>query len=338
MFAPRVRLVLFVAISALVPSTVTWGQPPAEKKPGPAAKPPAIPANVVIERDVEYGKAGDLPLLLDIVRPKVASEKPLPVIAFIHGGGWRGGSKSGGIGAVMPFVATGNYFGVSIEYRFSNVAIWPAQIHDCKAAIRWIKANAKKYNLDPEKIGVWGSSAGGHLVSMLGVSSGVKELEGCNGSPGQSSQVACVVDFCGPSDFAGVARLKNGAGRGAYGPCCGLVGGPIEEKADLSKAASPLTYVSKDAAAFLIMHGTADNVVPLEQAEVLHAALKKAGADTTLVKIEGGGHGFGGPEVQKRVQNFFEKHLRAQPVEVSGEPISAAPAAKPISAVPGTKK
>jgi dipeptidyl aminopeptidase/acylaminoacyl peptidase len=109
---------------------------------------------------------------------------------------------------------------------------------------------------------------------------------------------------------------------------CQLLGGPIEEKTELAKAASPLTYVSKDAASFLIMHGTADNLVPLEQAEVLHAALKKAGADSTFVKVVGAGHGFGGPEVQKRVQAFFDKHLRGQAVEVSAEPISAKPSKK----------
>ena len=329
MSALRCRFCGIVAI-CLISCAPAWGQAKTGDKPAakPAARPQAAPPNVVIERNIEYGKAGDLPLLLDIARPKEPSAKPLPVIAFIHGGGWRGGEKSGALGSVIPFVATGNYFGVSIEYRFSNVAIWPAQIHDCKAAIRWIRANAKKYNLDTEKIGVWGGSAGGHLVSMLGVSGGVKELDGCCGSPGLSSRVACVVDFCGPSDFPAIAALKNANGRGAYGPCCGLIGGPIEEKKEQAKSVSPVTYVAKDAAPFLIVHGTQDNTVPIQQAETLHAALQKVGVPSTLVKIEGGGHGIGGPEVQQRVQAFFEKHLRGQAVEVSDAPIVQRPAPK----------
>ena len=201
-----------IATCVLLASAVAWGQPPKVAQPKPGAKPPVIPPNVVVERDVQYGKAGDRPLLLDIIRPKQESRSPRPVIAFIHGGGWRGGDKTSALGNLLPCASFGNYFCVSIEYRLSNVATWPAQIHDCKAAIRWIKANAAKYNIDAEKIGVWGSSAGGHLVSMLGVSGGVKELEGDCGTPGQSSRVACVVDFCGPSDFLAISQVKEGAG------------------------------------------------------------------------------------------------------------------------------
>lgn len=323
------RLCGFIAVALLLPVTAALGQAPNSARPKVAPKPPVIPPNVVVERDVQYGQAGDVPLLLDVVRPKEKCEKPRPVIAFIHGGGWRAGSKSSVIGNLLPYAASGNYVGVSIEYRLSDVAIWPAQIHDCKAAIRWIRANAQKYNLDPEKIGVWGGSAGGHLVSMLGVSGGVKELEGGCGSAGHSSQVTCVVDFCGPSDFPAIARVKADAGRAAYNPVSMLLGGPVEEKQDLAKSASPITYVSSGAPPFLVVHGTADPIVPLDQATSFHAALKKAGVSSTFLKIEGGGHGIGGPEVQKRVQAFFEKHLRGQPVEVSDEPIQAPPALKP---------
>lgn len=327
------RLLGFVAVVFLSPCLIALAQPPGAQPKRGAGRPP-IPPNVVVERNIQYGKGGDVPLLLDIIRPKEDSKSPRPVIAFIHGGGWKGGTKESAMGNLIPFAAFGNYFCVSIEYRLSGVATWPAQIYDCKAAIRWIKANAKKYNIDPEKIGVWGSSAGGHLVSMLGVSSGVKELEGNGGSPDQSSRVACVVDFCGPSDFMAIAQAKEGAGRVAYGPVSLLLGGPVEEKKDMAKAASPITYCSKDAAPILIMHGTADNVVPLAQAETFYAALKKAGADCTFVKIEGGGHGFGGPEVTNRVKDFFRKYLRSQSVEISSEPIknSDQPAPKPPAA------
>lgn len=288
-----------------------------------------VPEDVLVQRDVEYGKAGERVLKLDIIQPKQPSETPRPVIVFVHGGGWRGGDKSHGLGLLSRYAATGNYFCVSVGYRLSGEAIWPAQIHDCKAAIRFLKAHAKKYNIDPQKIGVWGISAGGHLVSLLGTTGDVKELEGDCGWPEQSSRVACVVDFCGPTDFVAIGKMPKGDATSAV---AALLGGPIAERTEAARQASPLTYVSKDDAPVLIVHGTNDNVVPFSQAEVFHQALKNAGVEATLVRIEGGGHGIGGPEVHRRVQAFFEKQLRGQQVEVSEEPIQApGPTEKPKS-------
>ena len=282
--------------------------------------PGRVPESVVIERDVEYGRAGQTPLLLDMVRPKKPAADKLPLVVFIHGGGWRGGNKAGGVGRVVPLVATGHYVGASVEYRLSGVARWPAQIHDCKAAIRWLRANAAKYHIDPKRIAVWGGSAGGHLVSMLGTSGDVQGLEGTNGSPDQSSRVSCVVDFCGPSNFLAIKKLEGGREPSAVTM---LLGARADEKPELAKEASPITYVSKDDPPFLIVHGTEDRTVPLEQAQMLYDALKKAGADATFIKIEGGGHGIGGPEVIERVNAFLEKHLRGKEVQVSDEPIQA---------------
>lgn len=273
-----------------------------------------------VERNVEYGRAGDRPLTLDLYRPKRKSEEPLPVIVFVHGGAWMSGDKSMAASRLAAFAAEGNYVCVSVGYRLSGEAIWPAQIHDCKAAIRWLRANAQKYNLAPEKIGVWGSSAGGHLVSMLGTSGEVKELEGNCGSADQSSRVTCVVDFCGPSDFSAITSFPRAAG-----PVVQLLGGAMADIEEKAIAASPVTYVSKDDPPFLIVHGTDDNTVSIRQAEILYEALQKAGVDAVFVKIEGGGHGIGGPEVMKRVADFFDKHLRDQAVEVSADPIKSAP-------------
>jgi acetyl esterase/lipase len=315
-----------LAVVLIAVGSLAWAQPPK----GAATKKPALklPDTVVVEKDIEYGKAGERSLKLDIVRPRKPSDKPLPVIAFVHGGGWRGGNKSAGVFNVLGLAATGNYFGVSVGYRLSGEAIWPAQIHDCKAAIRWLKANAKKYNIDPEKIGVWGGSAGGHLVSLLGTSGDVKELEGDCGSPGQSSRVACVVDFCGPSDFLAAATFQR---KGMPSPARAdspeslLFGGPLEEKKDAAREASPVTYATSDAPPFLIVHGTADPIVPIQQAELLQAALKKAGASATFLKIQGGGHGIGGPEVTKRVRAFLDKHLRGIDARIEDETIQAPP-------------
>lgn len=279
-----------------------------------------IPENVIVERDVVYGNAGNRPLKLDLVLPKEKSDSPRPLIVFIHGGGWFSGNKSVDVRRVLPFVASGNYVGASVDYRLSGEAVWPAQIHDCKAAIRWLRANAKKYNIDPERIGVWGSSSGGHLANMLGTSGGVKELEGNCGTPDQSSRVSCVVDFCGPTNLLAAKWFKI---RKRLSVVDLLLGSKIEEKQDLAKQASPITYVSKDDPPFLIVHGTADNTVPFEQAEMFDKALRKANVSVTFVKIIGGKHGIGEPEAQERVQAFFEKHLRGQNVEVSSEPIQA---------------
>jgi acetyl esterase/lipase len=315
-------------------SGIAWAEQARPKRAAPAR--PRLPDNVVVERDIQYGQAGDVKLMLDLVYPKKRGTGPLPVIVFIHGGAWRAGSKSTGILNLLPYATSGQYFGVTVEYRFTTVAQWPAQIHDCKAAIRWVRSQATKYNLNPDKIGVWGVSAGGHLVSLLGTSGDVKELEGDCGSPGVSSRVQCVVDFCGPSDFLAFAKFKRtllpppGTIEAPEGQ---LFGGTIAQKRELAIAASPVTYVSKDDPPFLIVHGTNDPLVNMEQAELLQAALTKAGASATLVKIIGGGHLFGGSEVSARVGDFFAKHLRDQDVSVSGEAIRA-----PLAPQPGAAK
>jgi len=284
---------------------------------------PIPPNSVAVQTDVEYARAGDVSLKLDIYQPRTSATKLRPCIVWIHGGGWRSGNKSGGAARLNPLVATGDYVGVSVDYRLVDVGIWPAQIHDCKAAIRYIRANFGNLGVDPDKIGVWGASAGGHLVSLLGTSGDVKDLEGDLGTTGVSSRVACVVDFCGPSDF-----LLSGIGAARLGEQINiaLFGGPLKEKEDAARQASPASHVTADDPPFLIMHGTNDNTVNIRQAERLYAAQKQAGASTIFVKVDGGGHGFGGPEVNARVKAFFDKHLLGRDVVVSAEPIQSAPA------------
>ena len=231
-------------------------QTPAQEKKAPPPFTP--PKNVILEADVEYGRAGERSLKLDLLRPKDQGDKVLPVIVLIHGGGWRRGDKESGRWSMSGFAATGNYVGVTVGYRLSGEAIWPAPIHDCKAAIRWLRANADKYKTDPQKIGVFGGSAGGHLVALLGTSGDVKELEGENGSPGYSSRVQCVVDYCGPTDFLHFAEQAGAGGKVAVEQ---LLGGPPAEHQAEARAASPITWVSKDAPPFLIAHGTQDKTV-----------------------------------------------------------------------------
>ena len=188
---------------------------------------------------------------------------------------WSAGSKEGG--PAVRLVAKG-YAVASINYRLSQDAIFPAQIEDCKAAIRWLRANAKKYNLDAGHVGVWGESAGGHLVALLGTTGGVKELEGNNGNLDQSSRVQCVVDWFGPTDLS----KMGGSQDNPDSPLAKLVGGPLRDRPELVKKANPIAFVGKDSAPFLIMHGEVDKLVPMSQSELLDAALRKAGIESTL--------------------------------------------------------
>lgn len=176
--------------------------------------------SIEVHRDIAYAGSDHERQTLDLYLPKVRkSNGPLPVIAFIQGGAWRGGDKRGGFGWVRPYVERGEYAGVSIGYRLSQHAQWPAQIHDCKAAIRWIRAHAQKHGLDPDRIGVVGTSAGGHLVAMLGTSGGVAHLEGDLGEhTDQASEVACVVDYFGPSDFLTIADYPSQLDHAAADP------------------------------------------------------------------------------------------------------------------------
>lgn len=290
-----------------------------------AQRPAALLEKISAQTDIEYAKAGDTSLRLDVYRPKISSDKARPCIVWIHGGGWQNGSKAGGRGRLASLVASGDYVGASVGYRLTDKGTWPAQIHDCKAAIRYLRANADKFGIDEGKIGVWGSSAGGHLVSMLGTSGDVKEVEGDLGTTDVSSRVSCIVDYCGPSDFLAFgldAPRMNQPGQ----PVFKLFGGPLKENEALARQASPVTHVTKDDPPFLIVHGTEDKTVTIRQAELLHAAQKAAGVETTFVKIEGGGHGIGGPEIEARVRTFFDKHLLGKQVEVSAKPIVLKPA------------
>jgi acetyl esterase/lipase len=265
--------------------------------------PPRLPPGVKVLRDLQYVEGGHERNRLDLYLPEKA-EGRLPLIVWIHGGAWLGGNKDGC--PAVPF-ATKGYAVASINYRLSQHAVFPAQIEDCKAAIRWLRANTAKYGLDPNRIGVWGASAGGHLVAMLGTTAAVKELEGC-GNLDQSSRVQCVVDWFGPSDLLTMA----GSHDNPSSPESRLIGGPVQENKEKARKASPVTYVSKDSAAFLIMHGDKDNTVPLGQSEVLAEALKKAGTEVTLHVIQGSGHGgpgFNSPESRRQIEDFFAKHL-----------------------------
>ncbi len=318
------RLLASAFIALLLATPALAQQPNSKAK----AEPLPLPDDVTVENDIEYARAGNVSLKLDFYRPKTDPNKVRPLVVWIHGGGWQNGNKSNGVRLLPPVLATGDYVGASVEYRLTDVATWPAQIHDCKAAIRYLRANAAKLGVNPDKIGVWGGSAGGHLVSLLGTSGDVAELEGNLGVTGVSSRVACVVDFCGPSDFL-LIDMESPRLNEPGNPVFKLFGGPLKEKQDLARQASPVTYVSKDDPPFLIMHGTADTLVELRQAEHLNQQLHQAGVSSTLVKIINGPHAFGGRKVEERVVAFFNKHLLGKDVAISTDDIQGPPTPPP---------
>jgi acetyl esterase/lipase len=226
-----------------------------------------------------------------ICRRKRKSDKPLPVIALIHGGGWVNGDRLGYASLGIQLARTGDYAAVGVGYRLTKEAHWPAQVHDCKAAIRWIRAHAKEYNLDADKIAVWGSSAGGHLSSLLGTSGDVKELEGDLGpNTSFSSRVQCVVNLCGPEDFTQALMFdKQGQPIWNDDAVSGLLGGNAQDKHANAVAASPVTHVSKDDPPFITFHGTRTSAWPSGMRRRFTPRCKRPASPSLLVPITGGG-------------------------------------------------
>jgi acetyl esterase/lipase len=272
---------------------------------------PRIPRNVVCLRDIEFGKGGQRTLRMHILKTKTRPETLMPAVVWIHGGGWCKGSKEEGIQRLIPFAKSG-YLCASIEYRLSNEDIFPAQLEDCKCAIRFLRAHAEEFHLNADCIGVWGASAGGHLAALLGTTHHVKELEGTGGWESFSSRVQAVCDWFGPTDFLAMNAFPSKIDHDAAdSPESKLIGGPIQENKKKVERANPITYITKETAPFLIMHGDNDLLVPLNQSQLLFEALQQLKIDATLKVIAGGGHGknFNSPTVLKQVERFFNVHL-----------------------------
>jgi acetyl esterase/lipase len=278
-----------------------------------------ISNDVVLERDIIFNTDDLRPLTLHLLKPKAAQTKPMPVIVYIFGGAFRMGNKDSGLEPLIPFVQRG-YLSASIEYRYSSEALFPTQVQDCKCAIRFLRANASSLNLDPERIGVWGPSAGGYLSTMLGVTNGVTEFEGTGGWEGVSSGVQAVCDWFGPTDFLQMNKAGSSQDHDAAdSPESELIGGPIQENKDRVRLANPITYITRERIIppFLVIHGDADSLVPFNQSELLVEALQKVGADVTFHRVASAGHGgelFEREDISELVHSFFDKHL----LEVKG--------------------
>jgi acetyl esterase/lipase len=294
----------FCAILAAVVATIGFARAP-------------IAGAGQVFRDLPYVTHGHPRQKLDLYLPAHPRSAHPPLIVWIHGGGWFQGSKTNSKALDMGFVARG-YAVACIDYRFSQDAIFPAQLEDCKAALRWLRAHASAYGYDAARIVVWGGSAGGHLAALLGTTADVKQFD-VGENLAQSSRPAAIVDFYGPTDFLQAEAHDNNERihrlhLSSDGPPSRLIGGDIHDPANAARvaAANPITYITKDDPPFLIVHGDIDPRVPHHQSELLQAALAKAGVPTHLVTVRGGVHsggGFPAAILAPLIADFFDRYL-----------------------------
>ena len=314
------RLLPFRLFAALAVVCLT-AYPAAVRAADPTAAPPhpspKLPDRVAADLDQRYGDAANTANLLDVYRRKDAGDGPFPAVVWVHGGAWFLGDKWPC--PALPLIDHG-FVVVSVNYRLTSNAPYPAQIQDCKGAIRFLRAHAAQYHVDPARIGVWGESAGGHLVALLGTSGGNPQLEGTvGGNPGQSSRVQAVCDWFGPTDLTQFPAEAVAAGHPTNGfdsyVIRALFGGPPEQHMDLVALSNPLHFLPAGPAAdvppFLIMHGDRDRTVPLAQSQILADALTHGGVPTTFKIVAGLGHGFplGRRDVGPVTLDFFQRTL-----------------------------
>ncbi len=276
---------------------------------------PVIPAaaDPVRHTDLAYVPEGHERQRLDLHLPAKGAQWPL--VVWVHGGAWRVGDKKS---VSIPSRLLDRGFAIaSLNYRLSQHATFPAQLQDVKTAIRWLRANASKYGYQAHRIGVWGPSAGGHLVALLGVTGTTRAFDS-GGHLDQSSSVQAVVDYFGPTDFLKMDEQGGSRHSSPESPESQLVGGAIGERRDLVAQANPLTYIKGSSAAhvppFLIVHGDADKTVPPGQSVLLHQALQAAKAESEFIILPGSGHGgpaFEDAGIIDKVAAFFGRHLGA---------------------------
>ena len=266
-----------------------------------------VPEDVLFERGLEFSNPDNQHLQLNLARPKTGAG-PFPAIVCIHGGGFRAGTRES-YDKLCLTLAQNGYVAATITYRLSPAYQFPAAVHDSKAAVRWLRARAATYHIDPARIGATGGSAGGHLALFLGVTAGVKEFEG-EGNLDQWSAVQGVVSYSGPSDFT----QSYGKSVDAHEVLPLFFGGNLEQKRREHIVGSPLYWITPQAAPTLCLHGTKDNYVAFEQATWMVDRLKAAAVPAELLPFEGAGHGLKGADAEnadRAMLAFFGKYLKA---------------------------
>ncbi|MFI4860866.1 MAG: alpha/beta hydrolase fold domain-containing protein [Phycisphaerales bacterium JB063] len=269
------------------------------------------------DRHIVYATLEDgTEMKLDLYRPIASDDEatdatPPKLVVWVHGGAWMMGNRWP---CPMTFLTDHGYAVASVSYRFSNVAQFPAQLDDCKAAVRFLRANAEHYGYDADHIGVIGASAGGHLAALLGTTGNDPDTEGELGEHlDVSSEVQAVYDLFGPTDLEALsAEIPEESGLAAHSPIALLLGGDPRLHPDLAQAADPVTYLDADDPPVMIAHGTRDPLVPLAQSEYFANALEDAGIEHELIVVQGGGHGgahFQTPEMIAQLIAFFDEHL-----------------------------
>jgi len=261
---------------------------------------------VRIERDTEYGNAGGVSLLLDAYLPEEGG--PHPAVVQIHGGGWRSGDKSGFAREAVSYAQDG-IAAFSLNYRLSDVATYPAAVDDCVTAMRFLRTNAERFNINPDRMAVKGGSAGAHLALMMAFLEPGEDEVNAAGEPIRN-RVVCVVSQSGPTDFTALDDMKTERALVAF------MGGPYEENQEAYRQASPVTHVSADDPPTLVLHGDVDRTVPYSQATILRDRMEEIGVPVELITIEGGGHGgFRGGQreaimaARRRAAEFIREHL-----------------------------
>lgn len=242
------------------------------------------PKNVIIEADIAYRPGDSKAWRLDLVRPRRDGQKARPALVFIHGGGWKNGDKRKGffIDGAIDYAQRG-YVCITVNYRLLAEAPFPACIEDVKCAVRWLRAHAKEYNVDPERIGGYGNSAGAHLAAMLGLANPDADLEGDGPYQDQSSLLQAVCASATPTDFNLFPRPLETDPKFAN---------DRYDRDTLAALSAPLTHVRKDAPPFFLIHGTADSTVDVKHSDTFVETLKSAGADDVIyLRIDGAGHG-----------------------------------------------
>ncbi len=301
-------------------------KPPVQKKPENKEAQRRVIENIsYIENDKTAAH------MLELYFP-AGEHKKLPLIVWIHGGAWFCGDKQPS--PMMPLLVRG-YAVAGINYRLTPDHKFPAQIHDCKAAIRWLRKHADEYGFDKDRIGIFGISAGGHLASLLGASNGVKELEGNLGVVDEKSDVQAICTWCGPGNLLTLHRDSGPDdqldSKSPDAPVTKFLGGTAAENPDLARAASPVSYLKPGfAVPALIMHAERDPVVPIAQSQELYEAWKKTGAPVEFKRIDSDQHVFLSIETMTTVYNFFKKYLGDPNAKVADNK-GKAPEGKPVT-------